>query len=117
MPSDDEPGDEGDLEGLMARQAWQAVSEADLVLFMVDARDGLTALDETLAAALRRTQRQTETPPRIEVGEVVVEPDRVAGAAEAAGVAEDVGLRRLHALELAGAPGVAAWAREVRLRP
>jgi GTP-binding protein len=48
-------GDGGDLEGLMARQAWQAVSEADLVLFMVDARDGLTALDETLAAALRRT--------------------------------------------------------------
>ncbi|MEZ5542786.1 MAG: ribosome biogenesis GTPase Der [Pseudomonadota bacterium] len=45
----------GDLEGLMARQAWQAVDEADLVLFMVDARDGLTALDETLAVALRRT--------------------------------------------------------------
>ncbi|MGD2112220.1 MAG: ribosome biogenesis GTPase Der [Gammaproteobacteria bacterium] len=44
-----------DLEGLMARQAWQAVNEADLVFFLVDARDGLTALDETLAAALRRT--------------------------------------------------------------
>ncbi len=51
-------GDSDDLEGLMARQAWQAVAEADLVLFMVDARDGLTALDETLAVALRRTGKR-----------------------------------------------------------
>jgi len=48
-------GDSDDLEGLMARHAWQAVAEADLVLFMVDARAGLTALDETVAGALRRT--------------------------------------------------------------
>ena len=48
-------GENGDLEGMMARQAWQAVTEADLVFFMVDARDGLTALDETVAVALRRT--------------------------------------------------------------
>ncbi len=52
-------GDSDDLEGLMARQAWQAVTEADLVLFMVDARDGLTALDETVAGALRRTGKAT----------------------------------------------------------
>jgi GTP-binding protein len=39
----------------MARQAWQAVEEADRVFFIVDARDGLTADDETIAAALRRS--------------------------------------------------------------
>jgi len=44
-----------DLEGLMAQQSWQAVEEADLVFFMVDGRDGLTAGDEVIAAALRRT--------------------------------------------------------------
>lgn len=44
-----------DLESLMEQQAWLAVEEADLVLFMVDAHDGLTAADETVAMALRRT--------------------------------------------------------------
>jgi GTP-binding protein len=48
-------GEDSDLPGLMAQQAWQAVEEADLVLFLVDARAGLNALDETVAAALRRT--------------------------------------------------------------
>ncbi|NOR40172.1 MAG: ribosome biogenesis GTPase Der [Gammaproteobacteria bacterium] len=48
-------GDKDDLEGLMAQQSWQAVEEADLVLFMVDGRDGLTAGDEIIATALRRT--------------------------------------------------------------
>jgi len=47
-------GDTDDLEGLMAQQSWQAVEEADLVLFMVDGRDGLTAGDEIIATALRR---------------------------------------------------------------
>jgi len=45
----------GELEGLMEQQAWQAVREADLVCFLVDARSGLTALDETVAVSLRRT--------------------------------------------------------------
>ncbi len=48
-------GEDGDLSGLMAQQAWQAVEEADLVFFLVDARAGLTAMDETIAGALRRT--------------------------------------------------------------
>jgi GTP-binding protein len=43
------------LEERMARQVWQAVEEADLVLFLVDAKEGMTAADETTAAALRRT--------------------------------------------------------------
>ena len=51
-------GESRDLEGLMARQAWQAVDEADLVLLLVDARDGLTVSDEAIADALRRAGKQ-----------------------------------------------------------
>jgi GTPase len=43
-----------ELDGLMERQAWQAIEEADLVFFLVDARDGLTGTDEDIAADLRR---------------------------------------------------------------
>ena len=44
-----------DLDNLMAQQSWQAVEEADLVFFLVDGREGPTAADEMVAAALRRT--------------------------------------------------------------
>lgn len=39
------------------RQAEMAMEEADLILFMVDARTGLTAEDEAIARFLRRTER------------------------------------------------------------
>ncbi|HZN27202.1 MAG TPA: ribosome biogenesis GTPase Der [Burkholderiales bacterium] len=42
----------------MARQTRQAVDEADVVLFMVDARAGLTAQDEVIADELRKTGRR-----------------------------------------------------------
>ena len=42
------------LSGLVARQAWQAIEEADAVLLLVDGRAGLTALDEEIAGQLRR---------------------------------------------------------------
>jgi len=48
-------GESDDLDGLMAQQAWQAIEEADLLFFLVDARDGLNAGDEAIATALRRT--------------------------------------------------------------
>ena len=48
-------GDAEDLDGLMAQQAWQAIEEADLVFFLVDGREGLTASDAAVATALRRT--------------------------------------------------------------
>jgi GTP-binding protein len=41
----------------MARQTRQAVDEADVVLFVVDARAGLTAQDEVIADELRKTGR------------------------------------------------------------
>ena len=45
--------DESGVAGLMADQARQAIDEADLVLFMVDARDGRVAGDESIAKRLR----------------------------------------------------------------
>ncbi|RTE86208.1 MULTISPECIES: ribosome biogenesis GTPase Der [Gammaproteobacteria] len=50
-------GDEEGLDRLMAEQSLQAVHEADLVLFLVDARDGLTAADEFIADYLRRQEK------------------------------------------------------------
>ncbi|MEW5905111.1 MAG: ribosome biogenesis GTPase Der [Pseudomonadota bacterium] len=41
----------------MAKQTRQAVDEADLVLFLVDARDGMTPHDKIIATQLRKTGR------------------------------------------------------------
>jgi len=41
----------------MAKQTRQAVDEADLVLFIVDGRDGLTPQDRIIATQLRKTGR------------------------------------------------------------
>lgn len=46
-------GEKEGIDGLMADQAWLAVEEADVVLFMVDARDGLVAGDHEIAKRLR----------------------------------------------------------------
>ncbi len=43
----------------MAKQAEQAIAEADALLFMVDARSGLTPHDEQIASRLRRVGRPT----------------------------------------------------------
>ena len=50
-------GEKDELDGLMARQTLRALDEADVVLFMVDAREGLTAGDEQVAALLRKRGR------------------------------------------------------------
>jgi GTP-binding protein len=47
-------GEAEGLEGLMARQTLRALDECDVVLFMVDAREGMTAADEDVATLLRR---------------------------------------------------------------
>ncbi|MGD8526546.1 MAG: ribosome biogenesis GTPase Der, partial [Thioalkalispiraceae bacterium] len=46
-------GDIDGVEGLMADQSWLAVQQADIVLFLVDARAGLTPDDESIAQHLR----------------------------------------------------------------
>jgi len=45
------------IDYLTARQVHQAIDEAQLVLFVVSARDGLTAEDEEIAALLRRADK------------------------------------------------------------
>jgi GTP-binding protein len=43
--------------GSMRRQAMMAIEEADLVIFVVDGRDGLTPSDQDVADILRRSER------------------------------------------------------------
>ncbi|MEQ8954645.1 MAG: ribosome biogenesis GTPase Der, partial [Gammaproteobacteria bacterium] len=47
-------GFEEGIEEAMAEQSLKAIDEADAVIFMVDARQGLTSSDERLAAELRK---------------------------------------------------------------
>ncbi len=51
-------GNEEGLAGATARQARAAVEEADLVLFVVDGREGPSALDESILAWLRKSGRR-----------------------------------------------------------
>lgn len=51
-------GDETGIDAAMARQSLLAIDEADIVLFMVDARAGLTAADESIATYLRQNGKQ-----------------------------------------------------------
>lgn len=50
-------GEDEGLSGLVARQAWRAIDEADVVLLLVDGRAGLTAADEEIASQLRRADK------------------------------------------------------------
>ena len=50
-------GDESGVDSSMAQQALAAIEEADAVLLIVDAREGLNAADETLAMRLRQQSK------------------------------------------------------------
>ena len=50
-------GDESGVDSSMAQQALAAIEEADAVLLIVDAREGLNAADETLAMRLRQQNK------------------------------------------------------------
>lgn len=50
-------GERGGIEALMQDQAWAAVEEADCVVFMVDARAGMTVADQEIAERLRRSSK------------------------------------------------------------
>ncbi|MBS9403736.1 ribosome biogenesis GTPase Der [Halomonas sp. TRM85114] len=52
-------GDEEGIDGAMAEQSLAAIDEADIVLFMVDARAGLNMADEAIANHLRVNQKKT----------------------------------------------------------
>jgi len=51
-------GDEEGIDALMAEQSLMAVDEADAVLFMVDARAGLTSADLGIASYLRKQDKK-----------------------------------------------------------
>jgi GTP-binding protein len=51
-------GDEQGVDALMAGQSLQAIEEADAVLFLVDARAGLTVADEAIAEHLRKQEKK-----------------------------------------------------------
>ena len=50
-------GDEEGVDQLMAQQAMQAVAQADLILFIVDCREGLNAADDLIAMQLRKLNK------------------------------------------------------------
>lgn len=50
-------GNEEGIDALMAEQSLMAVDEADAVLFLVDARAGLTSADEAIAEHLRKQDK------------------------------------------------------------
>jgi GTPase len=50
-------GQPGDIMKRVQAQAQLAIEEADVIVFMVDARSGITAADEEVADMLRRTQK------------------------------------------------------------
>ncbi|MFT4613339.1 MAG: GTP-binding protein [Bacteroidia bacterium] len=50
-------GDEHGIDTAMAEQSMTAIEEADAVLFMVDAREGLNSIDEALAQHLRQRNK------------------------------------------------------------
>ncbi|MCD6680231.1 MAG: ribosome biogenesis GTPase Der [Burkholderiaceae bacterium] len=53
-----EPVARDGIAALMARQTRQAIVEADVVIFLVDGREGLTGRDREIAVELRRTARR-----------------------------------------------------------
>ena len=51
-------GDEEGIDARMAAQSLQAIEEADVVFFLVDARAGLLPADQMIADHLRKTDKQ-----------------------------------------------------------
>jgi len=51
-------GDEEGIDALMAGQSLQAIEEADAVLFLVDARAGMTIADQAIADHLRKQDKK-----------------------------------------------------------
>lgn len=52
-------GDEEGIDALMAEQSLQAIEEADVILFLVDAREGVTVGDESIAQHIRTKEKPT----------------------------------------------------------
>ncbi|MEJ2508959.1 MAG: ribosome biogenesis GTPase Der [Gammaproteobacteria bacterium] len=92
------------LDSLMANQSWLAVQQADVVLFMVDAREGLTVGDQSIAERLRTAGKH-----------VMVVVNKAEGMAPELVTAEfhALGLGDPYAISAAHGDGVRALADEV----
>lgn len=55
-----EDGDNESIQGRMREQTKRALMEADLILFLIDAREGVTLQDEVFAALARETGRPVQ---------------------------------------------------------
>ncbi len=51
------PGTEDTMERAVREQAYLAIEEADVIIFVCDARDGITPFDEDIALILRNSQK------------------------------------------------------------
>ena len=83
----------------MLSQVAQAIGESDLVLFLVDGRNGLTPVDERIAASLRKT----EVPVLLVVNKIDgVGEDQAKSEFYSLGMAEPVGISAAHNRGLQG---------------
>ena len=91
----------------MARQAEQAIAEADAIVFVVDGRVGVTALDKEIANKLRRVQRP-----------VLVAVNKSEGMNQGVVIADfhELGLGEPHAISATHGEGVRSLIEEI-LRP
>ncbi len=93
-----EPVARDGLLGEMARQAATALAEADAILLVVDARDGLTPQDQRIAAELRKARARVW---------LVVNKTEGRDAAIATAEFHELGLGTPHAIAAAHGDGVA----------
>lgn len=84
-------GEEEGVDQAMANQAMQAIQEADLILFIVDCREGVNAADSAIANQLRRLEKT-----------IMVVGNKVDG------LDEDVALAPFHELGLGNVNGISA---------
>lgn len=90
-------GESEELDQHMARQTLLAIEEANLVLFMVDGRGGLTAADESIAAQIRKLDKQVHL--------VINKVDGI-DAAQAVADFSSLGFAQPHAIAAAHKRGV-----------
>jgi GTP-binding protein len=88
----------------MARQTRQAIDEADVVLFTVDARAGLTAQDEIIAAELRKTGRPTRVVVNKSEG---VRPEEAVAEFHALGLGDPLPISAAHGENVSDLMGLA----------
>ena len=92
-----EPTAESGIYMEMARQTRQAVAEADVVVFVVDAREGLSAQDHDIAAYLRKLGKPT-----------VLAANKAEGMTEGVQLSEfyELGLGEVHPVSAAHGQGI-----------